>query len=150
MQSNRPGKRRLRAVLDTNIIVAGIISPRERPPQQLLEAWANRRFILITCPSIIEEVEEVLKRPKIQQKYRVADDDIHLIITLLRNYAIVVRGTLRIDDIPDPMDQPIFASALEGSANYIVTGDKALLKMVRYEQIPIITAQTFLGLLMDA
>ena len=63
------------------MIVAGVIAQCGRPLQWIMEAWIKRRLILVTCPSVTEEDEQVLKRPNIRKKCRVADEVIHLIGT---------------------------------------------------------------------
>ncbi len=46
--------------------------------------------------------------------------------------------------IRDPKDQIVLGCAVGGQADYIVSGDKDLLTLERYENIPIITATGFL------
>ena len=57
-------------------------------------------------------------------------------------------GPLQVDAIPaDPADNMVLACAVEGHANYIVSGDTHLLSLREYAGIPIITARAFLEIL---
>ena len=59
---------------------------------------------------------------------------------------IAIPGTLKIV-LADPDDDPIVECAAVGGAAFIVSGDKHLLALRRHEDIQIINAATFLGLL---
>lgn len=61
-----------RAVLDTNVFVSGLISPKG-PPAGVLQALQSRRFTLVTSPPINEEIIEVLNRPYIRNRYSIDD-----------------------------------------------------------------------------
>lgn len=59
----------LRAVLDTDVIVSGTLVP-EGHSGQILKTWRDGRFLLIISEDLIEEVKDVLNRPRIRDKYR--------------------------------------------------------------------------------
>ena len=137
----------LRAVLDTNVIVSGIIASKGAP-SDLLVAWRNRRFDLVIGPAILREIERVLRLPRIMKAYRLVPQDISDLIELLTSRAIVTPGRLTIPPMSrDPEDDQILACAIEGHADYVVTGDKDLLSLERYREIPIIGPAAFAGLL---
>ncbi len=56
-----------KAVVDTNLLISGTILKRGSP-FALLEAWRNRRFVLLLGQAQRDEVIDVVHRPKIQQK----------------------------------------------------------------------------------
>ena len=56
----------MRAVLDPNVLVSAAISPAG-PPRQILTAWIDERFELIASPALLDELAEVLARPKFQR-----------------------------------------------------------------------------------
>jgi putative PIN family toxin of toxin-antitoxin system len=137
----------LRAVLDTNVIVSGIIASKGAP-SDLLAAWRNRRFDLVIGPAILREIERVLRLPRIMRAYRLVPQDISDLIELLTSRAIVTPGRLTIPLMSrDPEDDQILGCAIEGHADYVVTGDKDLLSLERYREIPIISPAAFAGLL---
>jgi|GEM_PF-3016707 len=54
----------LRVVIDTNVIVSGILS-RKGAPAEVLNAWRERRFLLLSSSAIVAEVRTVLQYPRI-------------------------------------------------------------------------------------
>ena len=56
----------MRAVLDANVLVSAAISPAG-PPRQILAAWIQERFELIASPALLDELVDVLARPKFRR-----------------------------------------------------------------------------------
>jgi hypothetical protein len=135
----------LRVVIDTNVIVSGILS-RKGAPAELLNAWRERRFLLLSSPAIVAEVWAVMKYPRIHKKYHLSDEDIEQTITLLEHDALLVAGDANIaGSVPDdPKDEMFLACALDGQADVVVSGDHHLLDLGVFRDIPIISARQFL------
>jgi uncharacterized protein len=135
----------LRVVIDTNVIVSGILS-RTGAPAELWNAWRERRFLLLSSPAIIAEVNAVLQYPHLRKKYHLSDEEINLTITLLEQDALRVAGDADVaGSVPaDPKDEMFLACALGGQADVIVTGDHHLLDLGVFRNIPIISARHFL------
>ena len=139
----------LRAVVDTNLLVSGFISPLSHP-REIERHWRRGEFILVTSYEIIEEVNRVLHLPRIQGKYHLAESDIQVFVLTLTHEAHCVAGGLILRDVaPDPGDDIIISCAVEAQADLIVTGDKALQKLGEYQGIKIVGAETFIGVLED-
>lgn len=136
-----------RAVLDTNVVVSGVISDKGIP-SQLLSAWRARERDLVISPGILHEVQQVLSVPKIARTYGLTRQEIADIISLFRARATVVPGTLTIPPTArDADDDPILACAKEAQADYVVSGDDDLLSLERYEGIPIVSPAAFVAVL---
>lgn len=135
----------LRVVIDTNVIVSGIIS-RKGAPAEILNAWRERHFLLLISPAIVAEVRSVLGYPRIREKYRLSDQEIDQMISLLEHDAMLVPGTADVaGSLPaDPQDEMFLACAVDGGADVIVSGDYHLLDLGEYQDIPIIKAGRFL------
>lgn len=139
-----------RAVLDTNVIVSGLIASKGTPAD-LLTAWRKRRFDLVIGSVILQEIERVLRLPRITKAYRLAPQDISDLIELLTSRAILTPGRLTIPlTARDPEDDQILACAIEGHADYIVTGDQDLLTLERFQGIPIVPPAAFAAVLRTA
>ncbi len=139
----------LRAVVDTNLLVSGFISPLSHP-REIERHWRRGEFILVASYEIIEEVNRVLHLPRIQGKYHLAESDIQVFVLTLTHQAHCVAGGLILRDVaPDPGDDKIISCAVEAQADLIVTGDKALQKLGEYQGIKIVDAETFIGVLED-
>jgi uncharacterized protein len=135
----------LRVVIDTNVIVSCILS-RKGAPAELLKAWRERRFLLLSSSEIVTEVRAVVQYPRIRNKYHLSDDEIEQTITLLEHDALLVGGDVNVaGSVPDdPKDEMFLACALDGQADVIVSGDHHLLDLKSYRDIPIMTARQFL------
>ncbi len=120
---------RLRAVVDTNLFVSGIILKRGNP-FRLLEAWRTGLFVLLVSDWQQAELEAVVRRPEIVRKYGVTQDDIAGLLRLLEMAAIRVSAEHALAvQVRDPKDEMILASAVAGNADYLVTGDANLLSL---------------------
>jgi putative PIN family toxin of toxin-antitoxin system len=135
----------LHVVIDTNVIVSGILS-RKGAPVELLKAWRERRFLLLTSSAIVAEVRAVLQYPRIRKKYPLSNDDIEQTIMLLEHDALLVKGDANVaGSVPDdPKDEMFLACALDGTADVIVSGDHHLLDLESYRDIQIMTPRQFL------
>ena len=135
----------LRVVIDTNVIVSGILS-RKGAPAELLNAWRERRFVLLSSSAIVAEVRAVVQYPRIRHKYHLSDDEIEQTMTLLEHDTLLVAGDADVaGSVPDdPKDEMFLACALDGQADVIVSGDHHLLELGSYRDIPIVTARQFL------
>lgn len=135
----------LRVVVDTNVFVSALLSPTGAPAQ-VLRAWRERRFLLLTSADIIAEIAGTLSRFIGRSPYAVTLDDVNDIVALLKNDALEIPGEADVSDagIPDPDDLVFLACALGGQADGIVSGDKHLKSLGAYRGIPILTAREFI------
>lgn len=137
----------IRAVVDTNVLVSGLISASGYP-REIERRWRKGEFALVTSPEIIDEVSRVLHSPRIHVKYQLTDSDIQAFILALLYHGECVAGRLVLVGVaPDPGDDKIVACAVEGKAGFIVTGDKGLRQLGEYDGIRIVNAQEFTGIL---
>ena len=137
----------LRAVVDTNLLVSSFISPFSYP-REIERRWRRGEFVLVTSHEIVEEVNRVLRLPRIQVKYHLAESDIQAFVLTLIHRANCVAGRLILKGVaPDSGDDKVISCAVEGEAALIVTGDKALQRLREYQGIKIINAETFISVL---
>ncbi|HHW40019.1 MAG TPA: putative toxin-antitoxin system toxin component, PIN family [Syntrophomonadaceae bacterium] len=136
----------LKAVLDTNILVSGLISPGGTPAL-LIGAWREKKFELVLSPAILEEVAEVLLRDKIRRCYENIDKDLpRKDVTGLRRFAALVTGRVEAEGIcADPQDDKFIAAALEANADYLVSGDGHLLSHKEHRGEKIVRPAEFLA-----
>ncbi len=136
----------LKAVLDTNVLVSGLISPGGAPAL-LIGAWREKKFELVLSPAILEEVAEVLQRDKIRRYYEHIDKDLpRKYVTGLRRFATLVTGRVEAKGVcADPQDDKLIAAALEANADYLVSGDEHLLSLKEYREVRIVRPAEFLA-----
>lgn len=134
----------LRVVLDTNVFVSSLLSTQGLPAQ-VLHAWREGRYMLVTSPPIIAEIVEVLESPRISKKYLIGQEDIEHLVDLLKTDTILVPGRAAVKgSVPqDPRDEIFLACALDAKADCIVSGDRHLLDLRTYRGIPILTVNEF-------
>jgi putative PIN family toxin of toxin-antitoxin system len=136
----------LRVLLDTNQLVSSLLSTQGHQ-SRLIDAWRRRDFILFLAARQLDEIVDVLARPKIAKKYPIAAEDRDAFIALLRTEAILLPDAPAAGACRDPDDDGILGCAAAGGVDYFVTGDGDLLRVGRYRGVTIITATEFLALL---
>ena len=135
----------MRVVLDTNVLMSGVLS-RDSPPGLVLAAWRAGWFELIVAAPIVAELERGLRSPYFRQ--RLSDTDIGGLLALLEGEAIWVAPADTVSGVAThPEDDRILATAIAGQAAYLVTGDKQLLALAHYRGVAIVSARTFLDLI---
>lgn len=134
----------LKAVIDTNQFVSSLIS-KQGPSAQLIDRWREQRFILVTSPEIIAEIQRVLEYPHISKKYKLSKSDVQSLLTLIEHEAVVIPKLPAVHVIKDdPDDDKFLACAFAARAEYIVSGDQHLLSLGSYKSISIVTVKEFL------
>ena len=141
----------IRAVLDTNILVSALITKKSSAPLQLYKAFTIKQFLLITSPSILAEVEDVINRKKVIKYHRRNLEQRKEIMKQLVKLSYVTLESVTTEDViieRDPDDDKFLDAAIEGNADFIVSGDRHLLDLKAYEGIKILTPKEFLQLLL--
>lgn len=129
-----------RIVLDTNVVVSTLVfaSPSVA---WLRGAWLGGGVAPLVSRETATELVRVLAYPK----FRLSTDERN---ELLGDYlpwceVMAVPKRVRIPDCPDPADRPFLKLAKAGRADFLVTGDKALLAVGPKFSIPILTPAAF-------
>jgi putative PIN family toxin of toxin-antitoxin system len=129
----------VRLVLDTNILVSGLLS-RKGPPGALVAAWLDLRFELVTSAEQLDELRRVLAYEKLQPL--IGKEQARDFVENLEKLAELAEDLPEIKASPDPDDNVILAVAVAGGADAVVSGDKSGMLALRVvKSIPIITAR---------
>lgn len=132
-----------RVVIDTNVLISGIIQ-RSGFPFKVVKLWEDEAIVLITSAATIEEAERVLNYPKIRERYKLTGDDINRSVTNLFRYSVIADDPPEINVIKeDPADNKILSTAIAGKADFIISGDAHLLKLLNFKGIEIVTSRRF-------
>ena len=111
----------IRVVLDANVIVSGLISPKGTPGK-ILDAWLRDYFQLFISPQILEELTRVLQYPRIRERL-----ETNQAMELLDNMGALAgqaKGKLTLNVLThDPSDNIYLACAVESKCDYLVTGN---------------------------
>ena len=134
----------LKAVIDINLFVSGVISKKGNPAR-LLQLWYDRAFLVVISDRMVEELGRVLRYPHIRNKYNLKDEEIEQAVGTVKKFAIVLPDVIELDVVKDdPDDNKVLACALAVKADYIVSGDSHLLTLGVFEDIPIVTVKDFI------
>lgn len=126
----------MRVLLDTNVLIAAFIA--RGACSELLEHCA-RNHILVSSKPLLHELEG-----KLGGKLGYARQEAREVAALLRGQMEIVEpATLDERVSRDPDDDVVLATALAGGCDCIVTGDKDLLVLERFRQIPILAPADF-------
>ena len=135
----------MRVVLDTGILIAALIT-RDTPPDKIYRAWRKRRFALVTSEWQLEEFRRVSRYPKLR-KYLLPIEAANL-VNGLRHQAQLLDNLPVVELSADPDDNPLLAMAIAGEVDYLVSGDKRdVLVLKKVGKTRIITARRFLTIL---
>ncbi|MFA7243334.1 MAG: putative toxin-antitoxin system toxin component, PIN family [Sulfuricellaceae bacterium] len=133
----------MRVVLDTNILLSGLMSSTGTPGR-LLNAWLDDRFTLVSSE---EQLREFRRASRCEQvaKY-ISQSDAGTLVNTVRALAIMVERLPVVNLSPDPHDDFLLAIAQAGGAHYLVSGDKSgLLALGKMGDTKIVTAGKMAG-----
>jgi putative PIN family toxin of toxin-antitoxin system len=140
-------KDRPRAVLDTNVFVSAALHPEGPPGRLVWEFVENAAFELVLSEAITEEVLRAFSYPKLRKYFHrdLAPEPWFQDLAML---AEIVPGALELGGVcEDPDDDKFIAAALEGRAQFVMTGDRKLLAVALYESIRVLGPRAFLDVL---
>ena len=128
----------MKAVFDTNIFISAFVIPGSQGDQAFLLA-RRKRFDLYTSVAILTETAN-----KLREKFDQSEDDIKLALRLISRAAKVLQPAARLKVLSDGPDNRILECAVEAGADIIVTGDRHLLKLKKFQEIPVVRLVDFL------
>jgi putative PIN family toxin of toxin-antitoxin system len=131
-------------VPDANILVSACINARGKPAE-LIRLGASDQLRLLTSPLIWDEMVPVLDRPNVRKYISFSDRQLKQWLADIGSIMEWTPGKLRLKVVAsDSDDDKVVACAIEGYANYIVTGDRHLLDIGSYKGIYVVTVENFL------
>ncbi|OHE22874.1 MAG: putative toxin-antitoxin system toxin component, PIN family [Syntrophus sp. RIFOXYC2_FULL_54_9] len=130
----------IRVVLDTNVLISALLFSGELG--QIVEGWKTGAFVPFFSRETFDEFRRVLSYPKfsltVQEIATLIEDEV------LPYCEIVEIGEEILRVCRDPADDPFLSCAVAASADFIISGDKDLLTLGSFRNIPIVTATAFL------
>ncbi|MDP9238687.1 MAG: putative toxin-antitoxin system toxin component, PIN family [Chloroflexota bacterium] len=135
------------AVLDTNVLVSGIIGQRRSTtPAALIAVWRRGDFELVVSQDILDEVERTFRKPYFAA--RITDDQVRRLLITLRRRSRVVSLTATLKSVAThPEDDLILSTAVSASAHYLVTGDRQLQVLATISEVQIVSPARFVAIL---
>ena len=129
----------LHVVLDTNVLLSGLAYPASIPGS-IVAAWRGGSMQVSLTHYILDELRRVIA--KLGSRHGLSDDGIADLVDCLAFQADLVEPAAHWDaQLTDPFDQAILCTLAAAKADYLITGDKALLALA--EKYPVLAAAQF-------
>ena len=124
-----------------------ILSP-QGIPARVPTAWQAEQFHLVLSEAVLYEIDRVFHYPRIAKRHSWSEERLQGFIENLAHLAINTPGAVHLTVIAeDSPDDRYLECAVEGEAEYIVSGDQHLLELGEYRGIRILTPRAFLDVL---
>jgi putative PIN family toxin of toxin-antitoxin system len=137
----------MKVVLDTNVLLAALISPHA-PPDRIYRAWRARHFELITSEAQRAELRRASRYPKLKAilpAHRAGALLNHLQGATVLGEGLATQAIPEALGLADPADEFLLVMCLASGADYLVTGDRrsGLLQRAHVGRTRIVTAAVF-------
>jgi len=134
----------MKVVLDANVFISALLTPGGTAAR-VLDLARQRAFDLLLSPPILREGRRVLQYPKLKKRHGRTPDELEAFLQDWLNLATLTPGKKKVRVVKDdPEDDMYLACALEGQADFIVSGDQHLKNLKSFEGIPIVSPAEFL------
>lgn len=131
----------IRVVLDTNVVISAVLST-DGKPASIFEMLILGEIQNYASQDIIEEIREVLQRPKIAKQLSLVEQE--FILNTFEEFSEKIKLRVKLEEIKDdPDDNKFLECAVSASADYIVSGDDHLLKVRNFRGIKIVSPVEF-------
>lgn len=131
-------KLKSRIILDTNLWISFLIS---KDFSKLDEIIFSKKSILIFSQELLEEFLEVVKRPKFRRYF--AQTDIEELLETIDEYGEFIVVKSKIEICRDAKDNFLLSLAVDGKADFLLTGDQDLLMIEKIGKTNIKTISSF-------
>jgi putative PIN family toxin of toxin-antitoxin system len=112
----------VRLTRDSNILVRAVTSP-QGPALHLLDVVLSAHTLVLS-PFILDEVERVLRYPRIQKRYRITPAEAARFTTVLAEASHLVDPVITAPVVlSDPADDAVLYTAADGDADVLCTGN---------------------------
>jgi uncharacterized protein len=108
----------MKIVLDTNVLVSGLLTPFG-PSGEILRMVFSGRLILCLDARILAEYKDVLLRPK----FKFNKEHIAVLLDFIKQYGHFTSSSPLKKRLPDINDEPFLEVAIAGNAISLITGN---------------------------
>lgn len=137
----------LKVVLDSDVLVSALMNPHGKPAEILNHVLKNR-VRLFSSPSMVEEQGRILSYPKLVKRHGLAKEELEEFRAGLQITTSLIEKETTIKVLKEsPWGNTYLSCALNGRADFIVSGDEHLLNLGEYQGIQIVTPARFLDIM---
>ena len=113
-------KKKVFAVIDTNIVVSGMITKNsESPTAKVLDCLGEKHITPLYCEEILHEYENVLGR----EKFSFPKEKVEKFLKMIKSDGIASNRVPSNEVFPDPNDVVFYEVALSKEDSFLVTGN---------------------------
>ena len=131
----------MRAVVDTNVLISATFWTGR--PKQILNRIRHGEITFLTSQILLDELKDILLRA--DKPFRLTKKEAEQVVTVMRNLAEVIQPHSHLSICRDKNDNRVLECAVDGRAEWIITGDQHLLELRSFQGIRIVTPQDFLN-----
>jgi uncharacterized protein len=135
-----------RIVFDTNVLLSALLFQGSRV-RWIIPLWQQGKLVPLLSKETAGELLRVLAYPKFKLTHEEQQCVLHAFVPYVET--VSVRALHNIPVCRDPHDQKFLTLAIDGHADYLVTGDDDLLAIDNIEVCPIITPEAFRQIMPD-
>ncbi|MDZ7648253.1 MAG: putative toxin-antitoxin system toxin component, PIN family [Cytophagales bacterium] len=128
-----------RIIIDTNLWIAFLITKDFRKLDVKIKTGKVK---ILFSLELIEEFMEVAERPKFKKYFN--KKDLEQIIDLFDVYGEIVDVKSRVEICRDPKDNFLLSLAKDSKATHLITGDKDILDIKKFEKTSILKITDYL------
>jgi len=140
----------IKVVLDANQFISALLRPKGKPAK-ILESIREKEIRLLISGPIEEEIIRVLLYPRLQKAHRLSEAEIREKMKNMAHLAETVHPKITVQAIPDdPTDNKYLECAVEGKADFIISGDRHLTDLKEFQGIKIVPPAVFLEMFLSA
>ena len=132
----------MKIVLDANVFISALFWGGN--PRIVLKRAINKIDELFVSKEILDEIEDVLRRPK----FHAGENEIEYFLKLIEEISnkIIIKNKIK-NGSRDKTDNKYIECGTAVNADYIISGDKHLLELKKYNNIKIITVKEYLEII---
>lgn len=131
----------MRIVIDTNVIISAIFWTGK--PKQLLNKVRHKKVIYLTSKDLLDELRDILVRK--DKPFKLSEGEAERAVTGIQELGEIVQTHSQVTVCKDQRDNQVIECAIDGEAEYIVSGDIHLLELKTFRGVKIITVSDFLN-----
>lgn len=137
----------MRITLDTNVLVSAFISKRGHPATILDLVGTFEEITLVLSDEILKEFVKVMTRKEVRKRFGHNTLDVSELERAIRGIAKIVKVESEFKVVEeDPEGDVIVDTAYDRKADYIVSGDKHLLKLRKFKGVHVVSPRVFLAI----
>lgn len=128
----------MKVVVDTNVFISSFFGGI---PRRIIQLWQSGKITLCLSDAIIDEYMEVLQRLGLREEEEARE---LLLLLARRHHVLFTKKTPKLKVVRDPDDDKFLECAVALEAKHVISGDKDLKDLKKYEGIIILSPREFI------